>query len=104
VSNLLTNAIRHNRPGGEITIALTAQELRIENTGRARPLPASQEFARFRKDADSAPGGVGLGLAIAQQVSLRCGFALRYDYPAVGRHVLTVTFSLPAHPLPAARI
>lgn len=102
VSNLLTNAIRHNVPGGRISLALSTEGLRIENTGRARPLPAEQAFARFRKTADSAPGGVGLGLAIAQQVCLRCGFGLRYDYPAAGCHALTVTFSGFTPPQPAA--
>lgn len=98
VSNLLTNAIRHNRPGGTLHVVLTATALRVENTGRPRPLPAGQEFGRFRKDADGAPGGVGLGLAIAHQIAETCGFGLRYDYPAEGRHVLTVTFSLPRLP------
>lgn len=98
VSNLLTNAIRHNRPGGTVHVALTATGLRVENTGRPHPLPAGQEFARFRKAADSTPGGVGLGLAIAHQVAESCGFGLRYDYPAAGRHALTVTFLLPRHP------
>ncbi len=98
VSNLLTNAIRHNRPGGTVHVVLTATALRIENTGRPRPLPSGQVFARFRKDADSAPGGVGLGLAIARQIGETCGFGLRYDYPAEGRHALTVTFLGPPRP------
>lgn len=104
VSNLLTNAIRHNVPGGRLILTLSAQALRLENTGQPQPLPAGQEFARFRKPADSAPGGVGLGLAIARQVSLRCGFELHYDYPARGRHALTVTFSYPVPPSAAGRV
>ena len=98
VSNLLTNAIRHNHPGGTILVHLTATALRVENTGRPQPLPAGQEFGRFRKQADSAPGGVGLGLAIAHQIAETCGFDLCYAYPDAGRHALTVTFLLPRVP------
>ena len=94
LSNLLSNAIRHNTPGGEVFITLVANTLIVENTGRPQPLPAGQEFARFRRSADSAPGGVGLGLAIAQQICQSLNWTLIYEYPTVGRHNFTVNFGV----------
>ena len=90
VSNLLVNAIRHNRPGGTVAVALTARQLTVENTGRAAALPAGREFARFRKDALSAPSGVGLGLAISQQICDTCGLTLTYSFAAPNRHRFVV--------------
>ena len=94
MSNLLSNAIRHNTPGGEVFITLVANTLIVENTGRPQPLPAGQEFARFRRSADSAPSGVGLGLAIAQQICQSLNWTLIYEYPTVGRHNFTVNFGV----------
>ncbi len=93
VSNLLSNAIRHNVAGGTITVRLTATELVVENTGRAVALPVGAEFARFRKDAGSAPGGVGLGLAIVRQVCDTSGLELSYAFAAPNRHRFTVRLS-----------
>lgn len=90
VSNLLSNAIRHNVAGGTIRVRLTAGELVVENTGRAVALPVGEEFARFRKDALSAPGGIGLGLAIERQVCDTCGLGLAYAFFAPNRHRFTV--------------
>lgn len=93
VSNLLSNAIRHNVPGGTIGVRLSAVELVVENTGRGTALPLGEEFARFRKDALSAPGGVGLGLAIARQVCDTCGLTLGYAFAGPNRHRFTVYLS-----------
>lgn len=90
VSNLLSNAIRHNVPGGQLVVRLSDEELVVENTGRPAALPAGEEFARFRKDALSAGTGVGLGLAIARQVSETCGLALRYHFEPPRSHRFTV--------------
>lgn len=90
VSNLLSNAIRHNVPGGEVRVVLTPQQLTVENTGRPRALPADQLFVRFRPGPERPPGSVGLGLAIARQICETCGFLLSYHYEAPGRHAMRV--------------
>ena len=90
VSNLLVNAIRHNEPGGTVAVTLTARQLTVENTGRAEALPAGREFARFRKDALSAPGGVGLGLAISRQICDTSGLTLAYAFAPPNRHRFVV--------------
>jgi signal transduction histidine kinase len=90
VSNLLSNAIRHNVPSGELRVTLTPQLLTVENTGRPRALPADQLFVRFRPGPERAPGSVGLGLAIARQICETYGFLLSYHYDEPGRHSMLV--------------
>ncbi|MFC7667041.1 sensor histidine kinase [Hymenobacter humi] len=92
VSNLLSNAIRHNVPGGEVRVTLTEQMLTVENTGHACALPADQLFVRFRPGPERPPGSVGLGLAIARQICETYGFLLSYHYEAPGRHAMRVRF------------
>jgi signal transduction histidine kinase len=90
VSNLLSNAIRHNLPGGELRVVLTAHLFSVENTGRPQALPADQLFARLRPRPDRLPGSVGLGLPIARQICETCGFLLSYHYQEPGRHNMRV--------------
>jgi signal transduction histidine kinase len=90
VSNLLTNAIRHNVPGGRLCVVLTAHHFSVENSGRPQALPADQLFARLRLRPDRLPGSVGLGLPIARQICETSGFLLSYHYEEPGRHQLRV--------------
>ena len=73
--NLLTNAIKYNRPGGKVSIALRREAddavLVVQDTGRGIPqedLP--HIFERFYRvpDPEGAVGGTGLGLAIAKRI------------------------------------
>jgi signal transduction histidine kinase len=72
--NLLTNAIKYNKPGGTIEIGLTTTDTRIEvsfkDTGMGiSPDAASQVFDRFfRVDQARRKQGTGLGLSIAYQI------------------------------------
>ncbi len=93
VSNLLSNAIRHNLPGGRLRVVLTAQQFSVENTGHPQALPADQLFARLRPRPDRQPGSVGLGLPIARQICETSGFLLSYHYEEPGRHQLRVRIS-----------
>jgi signal transduction histidine kinase len=75
VSNLVDNAIRHNLPGGEVSVVSGVKEgtafLRISNSGPQVPpevLPSL--FEPFRRlEARTTSGGAGLGLAIARSVA-----------------------------------
>lgn len=78
LSNLISNAIRHNRPGGEINIYLTGEHLTIQNTGDAAQLNEEQIFTRFHKSSGSE--GSGLGLTISRQICESFGFTLNYLY------------------------
>lgn len=74
-TNLLTNAIQYNQPGGEVRVKLEAQAglavLTVSDTGRgiaAADLP--RVFERFYRADQSrtGAGNAGLGLAICQAI------------------------------------
>jgi signal transduction histidine kinase len=90
VSNLVVNAIRHNRPGGTVRITLTPQLLTVQNTGHSQALPSDQLFARFRANPGRPPGSVGLGLPISRQICETSGFLLSYQYEEPGWHSMRV--------------
>ncbi len=90
IRNLLQNAIRHNRPGGKITIELNEHKLLISNSGDANALNADDIFKRFHKGTTSSES-VGLGLSIARQIAEVSGMTLTYSYEN-NLHVFTVLF------------
>jgi signal transduction histidine kinase len=73
VANLLHNAVRYNRPGGTVAVALAAHgRLTVRNTGPEVPADRIGElFEPFRR-LPSAPtrsdGGTGLGLSIVAAI------------------------------------
>ena len=81
VSNLVSNAIRYNRRGGEVLIRITTLDqhviLDVEDTGPGLdPQQAERAFSRFwRADPSRSArdGGVGLGLAISKAVATAHG-------------------------------
>ena len=77
--NLLTNAIKYNKPGGRITIALLEMEekgknvlrVSVEDTGKGISKDNQEHmFERFYRVADTAgyTQGTGLGLVIAKRI------------------------------------
>ena len=89
LSNLVTNAIRHNYAGGEIIISLTNENFTIQNTGENTPLPFEKIFTRFHKSSGSE--GSGLGLTISRQICENFNLGLNYLY-SVPYHNFTITF------------
>jgi len=89
LGNLLGNAIRHNRPGGIVTVKLNQQALIIQNTGKFDTLDAGTIFRRFQKASDSE--GSGLGLTLARQICENNGFRLQYSFED-HLHTFTVHF------------
>ena len=87
LTNLLSNAIRHNYNGGKIDVILTADSLTIKNTGEVIPLPSDEIFNRFQKSPGSE--GSGLGLTISRQICENFNFLSNYEYKNE-RHVFTV--------------
>ncbi len=79
LGNLLSNAIRHNIPGGKIIVKLANGAFSVRNTGQPYALPEDRIFERFAKssaDADS----MGLGLEIVNKICGLYGFSIRYAY------------------------
>jgi signal transduction histidine kinase len=94
VSNLVHNAVRHNREGGHVAVVLEAPPggkafaLRVTDDGPGVPaeLLASLGDRGLRSDAarTRSPEGQGLGIAIARGVCDRHGFVLAFRRPEAG--------------------
>jgi signal transduction histidine kinase len=99
--NLTDNAVKYNRPGGDVTISLAcavlAIELRITNTGPGLPADLqSRVFERFfRGDAshNRAVEGCGLGLSIAEWIVNAHGGTIQFA--SQPNQLTTVTVRLP---------
>jgi heavy metal sensor kinase len=76
VTNLLSNALQYNRPGGEVLVQLRTEDgealLLVKDTGCGIPEEDCpnlfERFYRVDKARSRASGGNGLGLAICQSV------------------------------------
>ena len=87
VVNILTNAIKYNKPNGSITVTGGEEAgrvfLRAEDTGIGVPkadLPRLFErFYRVDKARSRESGGTGLGLAIARQIAETHGGSITFD-------------------------
>jgi signal transduction histidine kinase len=96
LTNLLSNALRHSRPGGAVTIAVEALrdavEVSVRDTGEGvAPDALPRVFDRFYKDR-SSPGS-GLGLTIARNFVLAHGGRIAAS-SRLGEGT-TITFTLP---------
>ena len=87
--NLLDNALKYSRPGGEVRLDLARRDggyvMRVSDAGPPIEADAAEHiFERFyrvdrarSREADSATGGAGLGLPIARWVAEAHGGSLR---------------------------
>ena len=90
VSNLITNAIKHNIDKGSIEISLTNKSLSISNTGLPLHGDPSELFERFKKDKVSSES-LGLGLSIAKKICERYRYGINYIY-SDPLHITTINF------------
>jgi two-component system sensor histidine kinase QseC len=90
INNLLNNAIRYNREGGLIDIALTPQQVVIANTSTLPALEKDKISHRFYRHPETKTDGNGLGLSIVKQVCNVAGYTLQYDYRQQ-MHVFSIT-------------
>ncbi len=79
LSNLLLNAIQHNRLHGNINIELISNKLTISNTGAEHAIKPESIFQRF-STSSSSPQGNGLGLAIIKKIADNNDWSLTYSY------------------------
>jgi signal transduction histidine kinase len=74
--NLVDNAVRYNRPDGEVEMTLCRSDhsavFKISNTGDGIPADRAgslfQRFFRASEDRNSAAGGSGLGLSLCREI------------------------------------
>jgi signal transduction histidine kinase len=105
ISNLVTNAITYNQPGGWVEVEVTAETepgpaLVVRNTGQRIPAQAVsslfEPFRRLAADRTNHAGGAGLGLSIARSITAAHGGSIRARPRSEGG--LIVEIELPAKP------
>lgn len=97
LDNLLDNAIRHNPPGTQITVALEKDPhpaLRVDDSGVGIPQPErAAVFERFHRGRTHDREGSGLGLSIVAEAARVLGAEVRLGSAPGGRGTrLTVRF------------
>ncbi|GLX99197.1 HAMP domain-containing sensor histidine kinase [Herbidospora sp. NBRC 101105] len=100
-ANLVHNAIRHNHPGGHVTVELSSDAvLAVRNSGpRVPPERVAELFQPFRRlnaDRTGSADGAGLGLSIVAALVHAHGGAVRAQAQPEGG--LAVTVTLPVAP------
>jgi signal transduction histidine kinase len=103
VSNLVTNAIKYNEPGGWVEVEVAAgpePALTVRNTGQIVPTEAIsslfEPFRRLTADRTSHSGGVGLGLSIVRSITAAHGGTVRAQPRPGGGLIMEIDF--PASP------
>ncbi len=79
LSNLLSNALRHNCSHGKIIITSGNNEIFFSNTGDPLTIDPLKIFKRFVKQSTSEASN-GLGLAIAEEICKLNALSLDYTY------------------------
>lgn len=79
LSNLISNANRHNFSGGEIEIVLTQDHFLIRNTGREQEFTNETIFLRFNKGKYD-PESIGIGLALVKKICTIYNFDILYNF------------------------
>ena len=90
INNLIVNAVRHNRPEGEISIVLSGKQLVVMNTSDETALDEKLIFNRFYRPSERVKGN-GLGLSIVKAVRDYHGWNISYAY-SEGKHRFAVRF------------
>ncbi len=90
ISNLITNAVRHNTENGEVFLVLEENRFIISNASNESRLNSDVLFTRFHRISERAKGN-GLGLAIIKAICDYHGWAIGYEY-GEGIHSFIVEF------------
>jgi Signal transduction histidine kinase len=67
LQNIISNAIKHNRQGGEVSVVLKGRELLVSNTSREIEGDTNRFFESFVHEGSSSDS-VGLGLTIVRKI------------------------------------
>jgi len=78
ITNLIKNAIQHNKQQGFISIALKDKALTILNSGNSKPITKDKIFNRFERGNPQSKS-LGLGLAISQNICKIYNYKLTYS-------------------------
>ncbi len=89
ISNLIVNAINHNRENGKISVIVDKGSFSVYNTGEEKPLSEERLFKRFSRNIEKK--GNGLGLSIVAQICRFHHWTVDYGYEKQ-LHRFTVRF------------
>jgi signal transduction histidine kinase len=91
ITNIISNAIKHNVENGYLTIAINNNELLFSNSGVPLNGDPQKIFDRFKKFGH-AKKSVGLGMAIVKKI---CDvYAFKITYKTIDdRHEISIVFS-----------
>ena len=101
--NLCANAIRYNRPGGKVQLAVGCTRdghayLTVRDNGIGIPKDAQssvfERFYRVDKSRSKATGGTGLGLAIVKNIARIHNARIKLESEVGVGTTITVTFEL----------
>lgn len=90
LNNLLSNATRHNYPGGFIRIDVKNKQLTITNSSRNNKLDQQRLFSRFYKQDHKE--STGLGLSIVKQICEISNLKIDYSFDQ-GNHFFILSQS-----------
>lgn len=99
IKNIIENAIKYNKKGGEIYISLSKEEkkLAISDTGIGIPKEAYERvferFYRVDKARSRKMGGTGLGLSIIKHICLNNNIDIALDSKLGKGTTFTLTFT-----------
>lgn len=79
ITNLLQNAIRHNKENGSISIILTSNFIEVSNTGKNGALDIDTIFKRFYKNSNDN-NSTGLGLSIINKICEYYEYDIIYSF------------------------
>lgn len=91
LSNLVSNAGRHNEENGLISIKLFYNGLHVENTGSQSALNNERLFHRFYKEKQHSQHN-GLGLSIVKQICDQLNINIQYSF-VNNRHRFTLNWN-----------
>lgn len=89
ITNIISNAIRHAKNGGTVTIVSTKSSVVLSNTGDPLEHP-EKIFQRFHRESRTTFGS-GLGLSIAKKICEVAGYDISYAYSS-GMHHFKILF------------
>jgi len=90
ISNLISNAIKHNIEHGNIDILTTDLFISISNSGIPPKLNSTTLFERFKKESSSS-NSFGLGLAIVKKVCDNYYWKINHSF-IENQHNITIYF------------
>ena len=90
ISNLISNAIKHNIDGGHIEILTTNLFVSVSNSGIPPKIDSESLFERFKKES-TASNSFGLGLAIVKKICDNNKWKITHSY-VEDQHNISIYF------------